>query len=60
MKRPSAGRFITRKLTRYKLGLFASPGYLADGPKIENREDLRGHRFVGYIMGGGGFSKKSR
>lgn len=49
VKRPSAGRFITRKLTRYRLGLFAAQTYLRHQPKIETKEDLRKHRFVGYI-----------
>lgn len=49
VQRPQAGKFIARKLTRYKLGLFASRGYLENHHRIINREDLRGHRFVGYI-----------
>lgn len=49
VKRPSAGRFITRKLTAYRLGLFAAQTYLQNQPRIKSREDLRRHRFVGYI-----------
>jgi DNA-binding transcriptional LysR family regulator len=49
VRRPSAGRFITRKLTRYRLGLFATPAYLENHPKIDTKADLRGHRFIGYI-----------
>ena len=49
VQRPQAGKFIARKLTGYKLGLFASKQYLADHQKIGEKEELRGHRFVGYI-----------
>lgn len=47
--RPKSGKFIARKLTRYKLGLFATRPYLENHQEITKREDLRGHRFVGYI-----------
>jgi DNA-binding transcriptional LysR family regulator len=36
-------------LTDYKLGLFATDGYLQNRKKIITREDLTGHRFIGYI-----------
>jgi len=49
VKRPKAGNFIARKLTGYKLGLFASVEYLQNQQKITTREDLSGHRFIGYI-----------
>lgn len=49
VKRPMAGNYITRKLTGYKLGLFATQKYLQDWKKILSREDLSGHRFIGYI-----------
>lgn len=49
VKRPKAGKFIARKLTQYKLGLFATRQYLENRQEIIRREDLRGHRFVGYI-----------
>jgi DNA-binding transcriptional LysR family regulator len=49
LTRPKAGRFIARKLTRYRLGLYATKPYLENQPEITSREDLRGHRFVGYI-----------
>jgi DNA-binding transcriptional LysR family regulator len=49
VKRPAAGRYIARKLTQYKLGLFATREYLENRQEIIKREDLRGHRFVGYI-----------
>ena len=49
VKRPEKGNFIARKLTGYKLGLFATREYLQKRPAIKTREDLRGHRFIGYI-----------
>jgi DNA-binding transcriptional LysR family regulator len=49
LTRPKAGRFIARKLTRYRLGLYATKPYLENQPEITSKEDLRGHRFVGYI-----------
>lgn len=49
VRRPKAGKFVARKLTQYKLGLFASKGYLKNKPEIRKKEDLRGHRFIGYI-----------
>jgi DNA-binding transcriptional LysR family regulator len=33
----------------FELGLFASKQYLENHPKIGKKEELRGHRFVGYI-----------
>ena len=49
VKRPQKGNFIARKLTGYKLGLFATREYLQDRQEIKTREDLRGNRFIGYI-----------
>ena len=49
VQRPKAGNFIARKLTEYKLGLFATKEYLENRKQIHRREDLRGHRFIGYI-----------
>ena len=49
VKRPHKGNFIARKLTGYKLGLFATEEYLQAHKKITRREDLSGHRFIGYI-----------
>ena len=49
VRRPQKGHLIARKLTRYKLGLFANGEYLESRPAIHTREDLRGHRFIGYI-----------
>lgn len=46
---PSAGRLTVQKITDYKLHLMASRQYLRTHPNIETREDLRGHRMIGYI-----------
>jgi DNA-binding transcriptional LysR family regulator len=49
VRKPLAGQAITRKLTEYRLGLFATVAYLENGPPVLCREDLKGHRIVGYI-----------
>ena len=49
VRRPQKSHLIARKLTRYKLGLFATKEYLKSRQAIHTREDLRGHRFIGYI-----------
>ncbi|HEX8232385.1 MAG TPA: LysR family transcriptional regulator [Caulobacteraceae bacterium] len=46
---PREGRLVARKLTEYRLGLYASPAYLASAPPLERRADLPAHRFIGYI-----------
>lgn len=49
VSRPAAGRLTVQKLTDYRLHLAASRAYLAAHPPIRSRDDLRAHRFVGYI-----------
>lgn len=46
---PKEGHIVGRKLVDYSLGLYASPAYLAQAGAIRSRDDLPGHRFVGYI-----------
>lgn len=46
---PSEGRIVGRKLLDYGLGLYAAPSYLDAHAAIVTRDDLAGHRFVGYI-----------
>jgi DNA-binding transcriptional LysR family regulator len=46
---PKEGRVFGRKLLDYSLGLYAAPAYLDRAAKITGRNDLAGHRFVGYI-----------
>jgi DNA-binding transcriptional LysR family regulator len=48
VSRPEAGRLTVQKLTDYRLHLAASHAYLARHP-LDAPEDLRLHRFVGYI-----------
>ncbi|WP_237477728.1 LysR family transcriptional regulator [Lichenibacterium dinghuense] len=49
LEKPEAGRFVSRKLTDYSLGLFASAGYLARHPAPADAAGLRAHRLVGYV-----------
>ena len=49
VSRPDAGRLTVQKLTDYHLHLAASRGYLASHPPITGPQDLKHHRFVGYI-----------
>ena len=49
VSRPEAGRLTVQKLTDYRLHLAASREYLAKAAPIRLRQDLRGHRMVGYI-----------
>lgn len=46
---PAQGRVIVRKLTDYRLGLYASTGYLKTSSPIKSVKDLRNHHFIGYI-----------
>jgi DNA-binding transcriptional LysR family regulator len=46
---PSEGRLVARKLTDYRLGLFASHDYLDRRGPITRRDELPAHRFIGYI-----------
>lgn len=46
---PSQHRQIVRRLTNYRLRLYAAPHYLAAHPPIETLEDLSGHRLIGYM-----------
>jgi DNA-binding transcriptional LysR family regulator len=46
---PKEGRVVARKLTDYRLGLYASPAYLAGHAPILARDDLFDHRLIGYI-----------
>lgn len=49
LERPERGPFIITRLTDYALHLYASEDYLAQHPKITEREQLREHRFVSYV-----------
>jgi len=49
VEQPTAGNIVARRLTRYRLGLFAARSYLTGKPAIRRKEDLRDHRIIGYI-----------
>ncbi len=49
VERPSIENIVSRRLTKYRLGLFASKEYLARRPEIRKKEDLSSHRIIGYI-----------
>ncbi|NWB90254.1 LysR family transcriptional regulator [Pseudomonas agarici] len=49
LDRPHADMLITRKLTDYRLALYASPAYLARAPRLIIRDDLSRHQWIGYV-----------
>ncbi len=49
LERPREGRLVARKLTDYRLGLYASRAYLDRHGTPETEADLAGHRLVGYV-----------
>ncbi len=49
VSQPQAGRLVVQRLTDYNLHLAAHEDYLRAHPPILSREDLRGHRMIGYI-----------
>ena len=49
LARPRRGPLITRKLTDYRLRLYAARRYLESEPPIGSVDDLRGHALIGYI-----------
>jgi len=49
LERPREGRLVARKLTDYRLGLYASPAYLARHGTPQVADDLARHRLVGYV-----------
>lgn len=46
---PIRGRFRTEKLTDYDLRIYADRSYLDGAETIRTRQDLRAHRFIGYV-----------
>ncbi len=46
---PAQGRVVGRKLTDYRLGLYASRAYVKTHPKIKRIDDLTDHLFISYI-----------
>lgn len=49
LERPNADLVISRRLTRYRLSLFASPAYLEKAPPLRDRDDLCKHQWIGYV-----------
>ncbi|MEO7220921.1 MAG: LysR family transcriptional regulator [Devosia sp.] len=49
LERPREGRLVARKLTDYRLGLYASRSYLAKHGTPTELSDLAKHRLVGYV-----------
>ncbi|MFG1479957.1 LysR family transcriptional regulator [Xanthobacter sp. V4C-4] len=49
LSRPKEGRLYARKLTDYRLRLYAARGYLARRGPIESRAALSRHAVVGYV-----------
>jgi len=49
VRKPTHKKVVARKLTRYKLGLFASAQYLEKRQTIRSKKELCTHRLVGYI-----------
>lgn len=47
--KPSSSNIIARKITDYRLGLFASQNYLSKRKKILERNDLSRHNLIDYI-----------
>ena len=49
LTRPQRGPLIAKKLTDYRLRIYASRAYLANSPTINAGADLSTHRMIGYI-----------
>jgi DNA-binding transcriptional LysR family regulator len=49
LEKPTAGRFVARKLTDYSLGLYASAAYLERRAAPRDVAELATHRLIGYV-----------
>lgn len=49
LERPREGRLVARKLTDYRLGLYAAQRYLDRHATPQNLADLANHHLVGYV-----------
>lgn len=47
--RTEHARVVSRRLTDYRLFVYGSKDYLRTAPKIQAKEDLRQHPFIGYV-----------
>jgi DNA-binding transcriptional LysR family regulator len=46
---PEHMRVVSRRLTDYRLYVYASRAYLKEAPPIVAREDLKKHAFIGFV-----------
>jgi DNA-binding transcriptional LysR family regulator len=46
---PPKGRLVSRRLTNYRIGLYASREYLDRSPTLHSPDDVGKHPFIGYI-----------
>jgi len=49
VEQPTSLKIVARRLTKYRLGLYAAKSYLAGKPEINKIEDLKKHQIIGYI-----------
>ena len=49
LEKPDSGRFVTRKLTNYSLGLYGAKTYLETHSAPQTQDDLLNHRLIGYV-----------
>ena len=49
LERPREGRLVARKLTDYRLGLYAAQAYLDQHGTPASLDELSGHQLVGYV-----------
>jgi len=47
--KPTSGNVVARKITNYRLGLFASEEYIKNHPEITGSSDLADHDMIDYI-----------
>lgn len=49
LERPREGRLVARKLTDYRLGLYAAQSYLTRRGTPASLDDLAAHQLIGYV-----------
>ncbi len=49
LTRPKTGPLVTRRLTDYRLQLYAAPAYLDRAPLLRSITDLHAHTLIGYV-----------
>lgn len=49
LTRPKTGPLLTRRLTDYRLRLYAAPAYLDRAPPLATMADLHRHTLIGYV-----------